>query len=74
MVLILIDSQYRVRPFRNGGHQRRNLRDEKNAQNVLLGTVVRLYITMLTGVNNIFGRCWDQRPGGKALSTLGPRR
>jgi hypothetical protein len=60
MVLILIDSHYGVRPFGNGSHRRRNLCDEKNTQSALLGKVVRLYITMLTGVNNIFGRCGDQ--------------
>jgi hypothetical protein len=60
MVLILIDSPYRVRPFRNGGHRQRNLCDEKNTQSALLGKVVRRYITMLTGVDKIFGRCGDR--------------
>jgi hypothetical protein len=60
MVMILIDSHCRVMPSTTAIIASVLCSKRKSAQSPLLWKVVRLYITMHTGVNKIFGRFGEQ--------------
>jgi hypothetical protein len=59
MIMILIDSHCRVGPSATAVIDGAICSKIRKAQSPLLRKVVRLYITMRTGVNKIFGRWGD---------------
>jgi hypothetical protein len=66
MAMILIDSYCRVGPSVTAVTDGAIGAKIRKAQSPLFRKGVRLYITRLTGVNNIFGRCRDQWRRGTA--------